>query len=65
MAQSAEQMNTSPVWSDPEHCPFCEAALVDGGSGFIDHIETSQSCNQGFSLWRQQVADDIGSEWGG
>ncbi|WP_338727991.1 hypothetical protein [Haladaptatus sp. DJG-WS-42] len=65
MTQSSEQLNTSPVWGDPEHCPFCEAELVDGGWGFIDHIETSQPCNQEFSLWRQQVADDIGSEWGG
>lgn len=65
MAQSTEQTTTSPVWSDPEHCPFCEAELVDGGSAFIDHIKTSQPCNQGFNLWRQQVADDIGSEWGG
>ncbi|MFC6732147.1 MULTISPECIES: hypothetical protein [unclassified Haladaptatus] len=65
MAYSAEPSTTTPVWRDPEHCPFCGAELVDGGPAFMAHIDDSQSCNQGFSLWRQQVADDIGSEWGG
>jgi len=52
-------------WDDPETCPFCGAHLVDGGAGFIDHIEESEPCRLGFEEWRENIAGDVGGEWGG
>ncbi|MBX0295682.1 DUF7501 family protein [Haloarcula nitratireducens] len=55
----------SPDWENPDFCPFCGAGLTDGGAGFVDHIEDSPPCEARFESWREQIADDVGSEWGG
>ena len=55
----------APEWDNPDHCPFCGAALTDGGGGFIDHIEESPTCGERFEAWRERIREDIGSEWGG
>jgi predicted transcriptional regulator len=52
-------------WNDPERCPFCGTALDDPGAGFVDHTEESEPCKLGFEEWRENVAGDIGGEWGG
>jgi hypothetical protein len=52
-------------WDDPDVCPFCGTRLVDGGAGFIDHIEESEPCRLGFEEWRENVAGDVGGEWSG
>lgn len=54
-----------PTWTDPEVCPFCGAALADGGPAFIDHLEDSPACESGFQTWRGRVADDIAGGWSG
>ena len=55
----------SPAWDNPDCCPFCGAALSDGGGGFMDHIADAETCRERFLAWREQVRDDIGGEWGG
>lgn len=55
----------SPEWDNPDFCPFCGAALRDGGAGFIEHIETTPACQERFEIWRENVADDIDGEWSG
>ncbi|WP_080510570.1 DUF7501 family protein [Halorubrum kocurii] len=55
----------SPEWNNPDLCPFCGAALSDGGVGFIDHIADAPKCEERFEAWRGQIRDDIGGEWGG
>lgn len=55
----------SPVWDRPDYCPFCGTALADGGAGFVDHLAEADACAARFEAWREQVADDIGGEWGG
>ncbi|MGM0591710.1 MAG: DUF7501 family protein [Halobacteriota archaeon] len=52
-------------WEDPMRCPFCDDDLVDGGAGFIAHISRIPSCRSAFDDWREQVANDVGGEWGG
>ncbi|WP_121822951.1 DUF7501 family protein [Halostella salina] len=52
-------------WSDPDRCPFCGGALSDPGAGFVDHIEESPDCAERFDQWRDAIAGDVGSEWGG
>jgi hypothetical protein len=52
-------------WDDPDRCPFCEAGLVDGGAGFIDHIDDNPGCRDGFDRWRGQVRDDMTGGWSG
>ncbi|WP_101294228.1 DUF7501 family protein [Halegenticoccus soli] len=56
---------TETRWSDPERCPFCGAALEDGGAGFIAHIDDRPACAGRFERWRTQVASDIEGEWSG
>jgi hypothetical protein len=55
----------SPDWSDPDHCPFCGAALDDPGAGFVDHLDASPACAERFAAWREAAAGDVGGEWGG
>jgi hypothetical protein len=55
----------SPEWDNPDLCPFCGAALSDGGIGFIDHIDDAPMCKEKFEAWREQIRGDIGGEWGG
>lgn len=52
-------------WDDPNRCPFCGAALPDGGPGFIEHIGTNEGCAAEFEVWREQIAGDIAGEWTG
>ncbi|WP_435334740.1 DUF7501 family protein [Haloarchaeobius sp. TZWWS8] len=64
MSQATDSAPT-PTWSDPNTCPFCDAALTDPGAGFIDHLDESDHCDAGFELWRSHVTDDIGGGWSG
>lgn len=57
--------SNEPDWDRPDFCPFCGAKLVDGGLGFIDHLETAPDCRERFEAWRERIAEDIGGEWGG
>lgn len=50
-------------WSDPDRCPFCGAALPDGGPGFVDHGESAGECAVAFARWREGVAGDVEGEW--
>ena len=60
-----EQEVTPPNWNDPTKCPFCEDALTNGGAGFINHIDSSEACRQGFNLWRKRISADMTGEWSG
>lgn len=55
----------SPNWDNHDFCPFCRAALADAGAGFMEHIETADTCRQRFETWRSNVSGDMGGEWGG
>ncbi len=50
-------------WSNPDFCPFCGAELTDPGQGFLDHVEETDTCNERFEDWRENIRDDSGSEW--
>jgi len=52
-------------WDNADFCPFCGAELVDLGAGFIDHIDDADTCRERFEDWRENIAGDIGGEWGG
>jgi hypothetical protein len=52
-------------WEDPDACPFCGAALTDGGAGFVDHADANPDCLARFEEWRANVGADIGGEWSG
>ncbi|GGN15325.1 DUF7501 family protein [Halarchaeum nitratireducens] len=54
---------TDVDWEDPERCPWCGAAVRDGGAGFIEHVEEHPDCAAAFETWRENIADDIGGEW--
>lgn len=53
----------SAEWDDPDFCPFCGAALSDGGAGFIDHTAERPTCAERFEAWRANVVADVGGEW--
>ena len=55
----------SPEWDNPDLCPFCGTPLLDGGIGFVDHIEDAPICKERFEAWRDQVREDIDGEWSG
>ncbi|WP_209309479.1 DUF7501 family protein [Haloarcula amylovorans] len=65
MGSHSHPQRDSPDWENPDFCPFCGAALTDGGVGFVDHIKDSPPCEERFESWRDQIADDVGGEWGG
>ena len=65
MGEHSHPSPDSPDWDNPDFCPFCGEALADGGAGFIDHIEDSPACHARFEEWRENVAGDVGGEWGG
>lgn len=50
-------------WDNPDFCPFCGTELSDPGAGFIDHLETSETCRRRFKDWRENVAGDVSGEW--
>lgn len=56
---------TDAGWENPDFCPFCGERLTDPGTGFMDHIEDSDTCHTRFSEWRENISGDMGSEWGG
>lgn len=62
---SSSVRTTRRNWDDPETCPFCGAALADGGGAFVRHVETRDDCAVRFDAWRQRVAGDVGGEWTG
>jgi hypothetical protein len=51
-------------WETPDYCPFCGTGLRDGGAGFMEHIEDAPTCRERFQVWRENVASDVGGEWG-
>ncbi|MFB6184854.1 MAG: hypothetical protein ABEI96_09895 [Haloarculaceae archaeon] len=55
----------SPDWNHPDYCPFCGAALADGGAGFIDHVDAHPTCKDRFEAWRERIVDDVDGEWSG
>lgn len=57
----------STEWDNPNYCPFCGTHLTDGGAGFMSHIDEAAfaTCRTRFSEWRENVAGDVGGEWGG
>jgi hypothetical protein len=57
--------HTQTTWTGTEHCPFCDADLPDPGAGFIDHLDDSEACEEGFDVWRANVADDVRGGWSG
>lgn len=65
MADNSHPPADSPDWDNPDYCPFCGAALADGGAGFIDHVDENPECKRRFDAWRERVSDDIGGEWSG
>jgi hypothetical protein len=57
--------NQPSCWDDHDRCPFCNMAISDPGSGFIDHLEKHERCSRGFEVWRGAVKNDIAGGWGG
>jgi hypothetical protein len=56
---------TETNWDDPTRCPFCSESLVDGGAGFMAHIDDHPSCESGFEQWRGLVRQDMAGGWSG
>ena len=65
MSDHDHPQKDSPDWDHPDYCPFCGAALTDGGAGFVDHVAESPACAERFEAWRENVADDVAGDWGG
>lgn len=65
MPSDSHLPSDSPAWDDPDYCPFCGAALTDGGAGFMDHVEDSDACADRFESWLDPVREDMDGEWGG
>ncbi|WP_457852211.1 DUF7501 family protein [Natronorarus salvus] len=38
----------SDEWANPEFCAFCSENLRDGGAGFMEHIESAETCEARF-----------------
>lgn len=58
-------VNTTTEWTDPVTCPFCGDQLSDPGAGFMEHIDENAECENGFDLWRENLAGDLAGEWTG
>lgn len=65
MSQSETPSVVAHTWDNPEQCPFCLTTLEDAGAGFIDHLDESPICSEGFDQWRTSVANDMTGEWSG
>lgn len=67
MSDDDHPPSDAPNWDNPDYCPFCGQALVDGGAGFYDHIqkEANDTCQERFEAWRENIAGDVDGEWGG
>lgn len=55
----------SDDWANPDLCAFCGENLRDGGAGFMEHIETAETCKARFEDWLENISDDMGSTWTG
>jgi hypothetical protein len=53
------------TWSDPNVCPFCEMVMESPEAGFMDHLKSNPSCENGFEQWRGKVGGDIRGAWSG
>jgi hypothetical protein len=53
------------TWSDPEVCPFCEMVMESPEAGFMYHLKSNPSCENGFEQWRGKVGGDIRGAWSG
>ncbi|WP_431357802.1 DUF7501 family protein [Haloarcula marina] len=49
----------------PGLCPFCGTALRDGGAGFMEHIETADTCRERFEAWLENISGDMEGTWTG
>jgi hypothetical protein len=65
MTEHSHPPRDSSAWDNPDFRPFCGTELTDPGEGFLDHLETSSTCQERFEAWREAIASDIGSEWSG
>ncbi|MDG5774892.1 hypothetical protein VB773_15540 [Haloarculaceae archaeon H-GB2-1] len=65
MSSHDHPAEASPEWDTPDFCPFCGTELTDLGAGFVDHLEDAPTCRTRFESWRENVAEDVGGEWGG
>ncbi|QLC34630.1 hypothetical protein EFA46_010580 [Halarchaeum sp. CBA1220] len=50
-------------WDDPQECPWCGAAIENGGAGFVDHIDENPECAEAFETWQETVSDDVARGW--
>ena len=55
----------SAEWNSPDHCPFCGTGLRDGGAGFVEHVETAETCRERFEAWLANIRGDMGGTWTG
>lgn len=55
----------SDEWANPDLCAFCGENLRDGGAGFMEHIETAETCKARFEDWLENISGDMGSTWTG
>ncbi|WP_452166720.1 DUF7501 family protein [Halogranum rubrum] len=39
--------------------------LARRGAGFIEHIETADTCRERFEAWLENISGDMGSTWTG
>jgi len=58
-------MATTDAWGDPSQCPFCGEQLPSPGSGFVDHVHDSETCETEYERWVSQVRGDMRGGWGG
>ena len=58
-------MTQATTWNDPNHCPFCGESLPNPGAGFVDHVDETPDCETKFTMWREQITEDISGGWGG
>lgn len=67
MGDHEQPPSDSAAWDNPDYCPFCGQRLPDGGPGFVDHIQKDENatCRERFEEWRENIAGDMGGEWGG
>lgn len=57
-----EQTDRQRAWNDPNLCPFCGAAIPDGGQGLTYHIEENEACVERFAEWRMTAGEIVVKE---
>ncbi|WP_340101325.1 DUF7501 family protein [Salinibaculum salinum] len=67
MSDHVHPLSDAPNWDNPDYCPVCGQPLSDGGAGFVDHSqqEATDTCQERFETWRENIAGDVNGEWGG